>query len=395
MTDRFFRRAVAIIAAFGIATSLSACGDSTATSTATGAAIQWPAPLATSIDTPSGTWATVPMGHLGQPLNTFWQLFFRPTGGAAWSNQVKATATATNGGLVLASAGQSLAVGIRPSYDLRFSPVITTADGGATWTTGLLDESLVAHPDALALDTAGHALAITGGPSGDEVLASGGSLSKWRELLTLGTLRSTEPGKACAPRAITAVGYTDSVAMVGASCSKPGVVGLFLSHGGTWLTAGPQLPPSVAHSTVTVLGMHSEASGMAVVLGVAGSQGKSLIVSWRASASSWRASPPLQLTRGEDLVSFGPAPGANLLVLVGAPGGSKRLYITGDPPASWRRVPSPPPDTATVAAGPAGTIEALGVNDTVLTVWNLAASSATWAESQTIHVPVQFGSSNP
>ncbi|MDA8355746.1 MAG: hypothetical protein M0Z95_05520 [Actinomycetota bacterium] len=52
MTDRFFRRAVAIVACIGIAaTSLSACGDRTATSTATGAAVQWPTPLATSIAT--------------------------------------------------------------------------------------------------------------------------------------------------------------------------------------------------------------------------------------------------------------------------------------------------------------------------------------------------------
>jgi hypothetical protein len=82
-------------------------------------------------------------------------------------------------------------------------------------------------------------------------------------------------------------------------------------------------------------------------------------------------------------------------VLLGAPGGPKRLYITGGPAASWRRLPSPPPDTATVATGPAGSIDALGVNDTVLTVWTLAASSSTWAKSQTIHVPVQFGSSSP
>ncbi|MDA8355747.1 MAG: hypothetical protein M0Z95_05525 [Actinomycetota bacterium] len=39
---------------------------------------------------------------------------------------------------MLASAGQSLVVGIRPSYDLRFSPIIATTDGGATWANGLL-----------------------------------------------------------------------------------------------------------------------------------------------------------------------------------------------------------------------------------------------------------------
>ena len=39
-----------------------------------------PTPLATSIHSGAGTWVTLPMGNLSQPLNTFWQLFFQPTG---------------------------------------------------------------------------------------------------------------------------------------------------------------------------------------------------------------------------------------------------------------------------------------------------------------------------
>jgi len=58
--------------------------------------------LATSIETSAGSWAIVAMGHLDQPLNTFWQLFFRPTGGALWSDRAAALAVATNGGLVVA-----------------------------------------------------------------------------------------------------------------------------------------------------------------------------------------------------------------------------------------------------------------------------------------------------
>ena len=84
------------------------------------AAPSFPTPLATSVQTAAGTWATIPMGHLGQPLNTFWQLFFQPPGATSWSNQVEATATATNGGLVLASAGdRSVIVGVRPSVRLH------------------------------------------------------------------------------------------------------------------------------------------------------------------------------------------------------------------------------------------------------------------------------------
>ena len=99
------------------------------------------------------------MGRLDEPLNTFWQLFYRPNGSVPWSNRVEATATATNGGLVLASAGPSLLVGVRPSVDLTFTPLISTTNGGRSWSDGLVAKELAARPDALAT-TAGHALAL-------------------------------------------------------------------------------------------------------------------------------------------------------------------------------------------------------------------------------------------
>ena len=81
-----------------------------------------PSALATSVQTSAGTWATVPMGHLDQPLNTFWQLFFRASGTSSWSNATSTLATATNGGLIIATPdGQSVEVGIRPANRLTFS----------------------------------------------------------------------------------------------------------------------------------------------------------------------------------------------------------------------------------------------------------------------------------
>src|SRR6202044_1134660 len=95
-------------------------------------------PMITSVPTLAGTWATLPMGRLDEVLNTFWQLFWRPASATAWSNQVEATATATNGGLVLATnSGTELAVGIRPSSYLTFTPIVYTTDEGKTWQTVL------------------------------------------------------------------------------------------------------------------------------------------------------------------------------------------------------------------------------------------------------------------
>ena len=121
----------------GTLASCSAGGTTRAVAGAGTAAPSFPTPLATSVQTAAGTWATIAMGHLGQPLNTFWQLFFQPPGATSWSNQVEATATATNGGLVLASAGdRSVIVGVRPSVRLSFTPLIATSNGPVRGRTG-------------------------------------------------------------------------------------------------------------------------------------------------------------------------------------------------------------------------------------------------------------------
>jgi len=357
----------------------------------------WPSALATSVDTPSGTWATVAMGHLNQPLNTFWQLLYRPAASNQWSNQVKATATATNGGLLLAAGGQTLAVGVRPSLLLRFSPLIATTNAGGTWADGLLDEGLAAHPSALAIDPAGTALAVGNGPSRGSVLDSAGSLSRWRTLVSVAALGATKMGRACRPHVITAVGFVGTDPGVGLGCSRPGSVGLALQRGGRWTPAALMLPASVAHGTVSVLGIDPEAVETAVVLGVVGPEGhqKRLLVSWTQNGSSWHTSPPLRLAANAEPVSYGPAGGSDLFMLVRTPDGSKRAYLDGAQAASWRSLPPPPVDTATLASGPEGSLDALGAAGTMLRISTLTPAAAAWNEVQTLHVPIEFGSSNP
>ena len=101
---RWFTAAVLAVMAAG---GCSAGGNAT-DSAATAAAATLPTPLATSLGGPAGTWASVAMGQLDEPLNTFWQLLYRPAGGTRWSNQVEATVVATNGGIVLAPLGGEL-----------------------------------------------------------------------------------------------------------------------------------------------------------------------------------------------------------------------------------------------------------------------------------------------
>ena len=147
-----------------------ACGTHPAASTASPQAstIVAGAPLATSISTAVGSWAIVPMGDLGQPLNTFWQLFFRPLGSSRWSDKAEGLAVATNGGLVMAAPdGKSAVVGVRSAANLNFSPILTTVNDGRSWSPGPPVSGLASEPDALAVDSQGQGLALTsGGTSG-------------------------------------------------------------------------------------------------------------------------------------------------------------------------------------------------------------------------------------
>ena len=67
-------------------------------------------------------------------------------------------------------------MGVRPSVNLKFTPLISTSDGGRSWSDGLVTKELAARPDALAT-TGGQALALVNSSAGGEVLADAGSIS--------------------------------------------------------------------------------------------------------------------------------------------------------------------------------------------------------------------------
>lgn len=385
-----------VVAVCLLGASLGGCssgGVPSARSAAGTAAPSFPTPMATSVDTSEGTWATIPMGQLDQPLNTFWQLLFRPAGSASWSNQVEATATATNGGLVLASPGdRSLIVGIRPSARLTFTPLITTTDGARSWSNGLIAAGLAARPAALAAGAGAQALALANGHGGAQVLATAGDLSTWRTLTTQRALSSAGAEGPCALGALTAVGYLAGRALIGGSCGRPGVVGLFTERSGAWHLVGPVLPRSIGHGRVQVMSLGSTKAGTSAILEVSNGTGNSLVVAWASMSGRWSKSLALRLGTGEQVASVGPATGTGLFVLLRAPSGQERLMVS-EISAGWQQLPSPPTGTATVAFGEA-TADALVANGTVLTVWSLALGSGTWAKGQVIRIPVQYGSSS-
>jgi hypothetical protein len=356
-----------------------------------------PIPLATSLQSAAGTWVTLPMGHLSQPLNTFWQLFFRATGTTSWSNKVQATATATNGGLVLATAaGQPFIAAVRPADLLRFSPLIATTDGGRSWSDGLLPRGLTASPDSLSTAPGGPTLALVDRGLGGRVLTSVGSLSTWRTLTTARRLASGNGGGTCGVRALTAVASVAGNAVVGASCSRPGVVGLFMARGSTWRLDALTLPQSPRGGRVQVLGLEATPSGLAALVQSIGKSGSTLFAAWTTDGTGWTVPAPLTLPVGQHLLSFGSTAAAGLFALTGGSSGAERTLEDIAPGAAWRRLPAPPPGTSTVAfdSTTPQTVDAFAVHDSSVTVWTLDGVRGSWARAQAINVAIKFGSSS-
>ena len=374
--------------------ALAACSSQSAAKGATSTATAIPTPLATSIETGGGTWATVPMGHLDQPLNTFWQLFFQAKGSSSFSDEVEATAAATNGGLVLGSGGgRSVVVGVRPTDKLHFSPLIATVNAGRSWSNGVLTAGLSARPDSLATSPSGQVLALVTGQRGPEVLESTGGLASWQRLADEGGLSSGQ-GRACDPVAIEAVAFMSGDALVGTACSRAGVAGLFERNSDTWRLAGPSLPPAIHAGFVEVLGLKAAASGLTALFGISTHGRVALVAAWKGDgAQHWSVSGALQLASTERLTSFGPASGGGTFVLLSEPSGSERLEVVAGANRVWRVLPAPPSGTATVAVGPKGTLEALVVDQAVLSVWSLRPSSRGWTKGRVTNVPISYGSS--
>jgi hypothetical protein len=348
------------------------------------------------------------MGDLGQPVNTFWQLFFRREGARTWSNQVEATATATNGGLVLAPAGRSLLVGVRPSQLLTFTPLISTADAGRSWSTGLISEGLASRPTALAMTAGGEVFALVNGRGGPELLTNTGGLSSWHALVTSKALAASPLSSPCDPGPLTAVGYVrvstsrsagggpPDYPVIGTSCRRPGVVGIFQQVMSAWQIAGPTLPPGSGQAQV--LGLFPSEETLAALIGLSGgltaSGGTSLLAAWAPFRKHWVSSASLLLAKGDRLLSYGATPAGGLFVLVARPGGGDELAVAAATSLAWQRLPPPPPGTTTVAFGPGSTVDALAAGRSVLTVWHLASNVRTWAKSQVVQVAIQYGSSS-
>jgi len=356
------------------------------------------APLTTAFVQGDSTWLEVPMGHLGDPSNTFWQLFVRSPSTGGWRTATP-PGVADNGGLVMADGpGGGLVAGFLPSQDLTFSPLSVTTDAGGVWTGAYFPQGLLSVPDALGGTSAGVHLAL-GRKGGGSLLEAARSLSTWRPVTTAGALGRSAAGARCGVERLTAAAVApDGDPLVGTACRRPGVVGLFEIVDGRSEAVPVSTPPAMLRAPVSVLRVVSTGTGVAVLLEGSGQTGQTVLVAGWISAPS--SAPVLSASfsppRGA-LVATGTTPGGGVFVLLQPVGkGPPELVEVSAPQGTtpaWDVLPTPPRGTLG-AAFSLGRIDAVTVHYSTLTDYALDEDSGTWTRSEVIHVPIQYGSSD-
>ena len=382
-------RAAKARAAAGLTLAMLAagCGSSAARPAATRPPAPAPLSLATALTSAGTAWATVPMGAPSGP-NQFWQLFALAGPGGRWSLRTP-PGIATNGALVLAGPGRAtLITGIRPSLDLGFSPVTVTRDGGGSWSSLPPEPGFADVPDAFAAAADGQLIALG---VDQAVQAAASQQAGWSTLITGKALAATAAGRRCALGRLTAVAYTPAGSpLLAGACGRPGTAGVFARQGGTWDLVGPALPPALRSQPVQVVRL-SQADGRDVALLQTGTGvSASLLAAWTSDGRNWTLSHAFALS-GSHAVSASLGTGGAVAVVLS---GGRGVTLSG-PGAPWRQLPSLPPGQAVVLALPGpGTTDLLAVAGSLLTAWRLTGQPARWARTQSIKVPIQYGSSS-
>ncbi len=356
-----------------------------------------PALPASGVSTPDGSWSTLPMGQLSDQSNTFWELFHALPGSSLWT-LVTPEGTADNGGLVAGVSGDSVAAGVLPSALLRFSPLSSSSDGGASWSPVFLPGALARSADALAIETSGTpaGLAVL---RGGTVLAAAKSLGSWAPLVTTTVLRRAAPS--CDVSAIAAVAFSAAGApLVAAGCERGSRVGLFRQTDGSWHLAGPTLAVGRESGAIGVLRLETSGGVTTLLATVGGAGHEALEVARVENDSVWTMSAPLPVPSADSVRASAVGADGRVAVLVSMPKSKQAVFDVGPGGRAWSSLPPPPSRAAGLAfPGDAPTVDAppldvFSVNGSALRVFELTPSGATWSRVQTTQVPISYGSSS-
>jgi hypothetical protein len=314
----------------------------------------------------------------------FWQVFARAGNSGTWQ-LVTPPGVATNGGLVASAGGaNSLAIAVRPSQNLAFSPLAQTANGGSTWSTGgPINAAVAASPNALAADGSDLAALLSNG----SIQTSSDAGASWSTLAKPGAIAASPAAKGCdgAVR-VTSVSFgTSSTEVLAAgTCGTSGTTAVFsYSPAGGWQRLSLPVSGQLVRLT-DGLALVQDKSGLTALWSGTGTP---------QSTAAWTESAPLPAS-GAITASGTLAPGEAWVLLPGGRAATVSLTgaTAGEP--QWQLLPAVPAHTSVLASGPGGAVDALAVSGSTLTVWRLVPKATVWTKVQTISVPIQVGSSS-
>jgi hypothetical protein len=385
-----------LLACLLLASALAGCteGTSSDSSNAQSPSVAGSGFVASSIETAQGTWATVPVGRLSDPLNTFWQLLFKRTEARTWSNDVQRTAVATNGGILLAvtPTGQLIA-GVRPSNLLTFSPLISTNDDGDHWTNGLFTPGLSDDSTSLAIDSSGRSLAISGTGGDSEVLQAKSAVGAWSLLINERQMDAQASLRACEFTSLTAVAFDEGSPVVGGTCRLGGVLGVATFQSGHWRLDSVVAPDNLGTERFQAVFMRSGEGDMSALFCGVEKQGSVLVSATIGTNATVKTSPPLRLEQNATMTSVSTDMENHILVLLTSPSGDPDVE-EAEAGSAWTRIPAPPLGTRLVGFVSGEGVVAMTPSLSVLRISMLNAARTRWVPSETMDVPVQYGSSS-
>jgi hypothetical protein len=346
-----------------------------------------PPTLAGGVDDGATAMVVVPMGHLSDPANTFYETFTATVAGP-WALTTP-PGVATNGGIVLATPTKG-AVAVLPFYASKLT-ALSALVGGRAGGDGQVSAALAHGPSALAVDLSSGALATVSARGVVRVQAS--LTARQVSVTTLSALKAAPGLRACGVAAITAVAFDAQGRLaLGLHCTKPGTTAVALQGVSAWsISKAPGL------GAVSVLRLDPDGSGLLALVRSGGMRAslRALRITG-SSVSSSRSVPVMDLVIRSTSVSAPSSSGRSEVValagskavsaLVLDPGSATR-FLGAALPLSTRAVVS-------ISSAPlsGSGLVAFEVQGGAATIVSLTDSGA-WSTSQVERVTIPYGSS--
>ncbi|MGB9112774.1 MAG: hypothetical protein WCF24_08625 [Acidimicrobiales bacterium] len=388
--DSSRRARFALLALF--AAPLGALGAATSSSGSASASENPPvSSFATSVSIGGTTYAAIPMGELGDQSNTFWQLFRLRAGSTHWQLATP-PGIADNGGLVIEGGTPSaLSVAIRPSQYLTFTAIATAGEHSSWSNGGLIPGALVGEPTTfVGTNSVAFAAVNTGGGA---ILRSKAGGLHWAKIASASSLTNVAAG-ACRVSSVQSLATgAGSSLYAGANCSSGDRAGVFEYVASSWREIGPKLSALGDHASRSVLLLSTSTRGLVAVI-VTSSSSTTRLVTARSSsdAKAWETSPSMTLPSSASIISTG-ALGTSVVYVVWRNNGVFAAISRAN--GRWQMLPKLPQDAETVAVPPGSSapIDALGGHRSTFFAWRLDPRTSHWQQTETINVPIIYGSS--